>query len=108
MILSDIRLLVGVHLGEKGLPPTVLAPVINIMSLLDEELTSFGFIPSPQLEKEAERLKNSIITMNYNPRDDDEDDISDDLALDDMMADEDEDEDDDDSFLSTLDDDDDE
>lgn len=109
MILSDIRLLVGIHVGQKGFPPSIIAPVINILSLLDEELVSSAFVPSPQLEKEAERLKNAIVVMNYDPSDEDEDDISDDLALDDMMADDDdEEEEEDDSFLNTLDDDDDE
>lgn len=106
MILSDIRLLVGVHLGEKGLPPTVIAPTLNILSLLDEELTLSGFTVSTTIEKEMERLKNAITLMNYDATEDDEDDPlddpfedieeedeeeEDDLALDELFEDEDDD-----------------
>lgn len=95
MILSEIRYLVGVHLGQKGLPPTVIAPVNNILSLLDEELTLSGFVVSNTIEKEVERLKNSIITMNYDPSED-EDETLDDLSIEDTLEDDDDDEDEDD------------
>ncbi len=94
MILSDIRYLVGVHLGNKGLPPTIIAPTINILSLLDEELSLSGFTLSSTLEKEIERLKQAIILLNYDPSD--EDDIEEDLAIEEMLDDEDEDVDSDD------------
>jgi len=97
MILSEIRYLVGVHLGQKGLPPTVIAPVNNILSLLDEELTLSGFTVSNTIEKEIERLKNSIITMNYDPSDE-EDSTLDDLAIEDTLEEDDEDDEDDDDI----------
>lgn len=98
MILADIRYLVGVHLGEKGLPPTVIAPVNNILSLLDEELSLCGFTVSNTIEKEIERLRNAIVLLNYDPSQDDDDSIEEDLAIEDMLEDEEEDEEEDDDI----------
>lgn len=108
MILSDIRLLVGIHLGEKGMPPNVIAPTLNILSLLDEELTLSGFQMSQTIEKEVDRLKNAIILMNYDPSQEDEDDISGDLDIDDVLSNDGEDDEDEDDDLIIDDDDDDE
>jgi len=98
MILGDIRYLVGIHLGEKGLPPTVIAPTINILSLLDEELTVSGFSVSNTLEKEIERLKSAIILMNYDPADDSEVDAMDDISIEDQLSEDTEDDDDEDDI----------
>jgi len=84
MFLSEIRLLVGVHLGEKGLPPSIIAPVNNLLLLLDEELTLSGFTVSATVEKEMERLKNAVILMNYDPTRE-EDDIEEELELEDTI-----------------------
>jgi hypothetical protein len=106
MILSDIRLLVGIHLGDKGLSPSIIAPALNILTFLDEELTLSGFQVSNTIEKEVERLKNAIILRNYDPTQEDEDDISSDLDIEDVLSDRDSD-DDDDTVLKIEDDDDD-
>jgi hypothetical protein len=84
MFLSEIRLLVGVHLGQKGLPPSIIAPVNNLLLLLDEELTLSGFTVSATVEKEMERLKNAVILMNYDPTRE-EDDIEEELDLEDTI-----------------------
>lgn len=73
MILSDIRFLVGIHLGQKGLPPSIIAPTLNILNQLDHELSVIGFEYSPELLKEFERLKNAIILQNHSSVDDDDD-----------------------------------
>ena len=75
MFLSDIRFLVGTHLSLKGLPPTIIAPVINILTGLDQELMIAGFDVSPELEEEINRLKKAIILYNH-PVDEDEDEDS--------------------------------
>lgn len=67
MFLSDIRYLVGLHLGEKGLAPKIIAPVINILNELDKELSITGWTLSPELNKEIDRLHNAIVLMNYKP-----------------------------------------
>jgi hypothetical protein len=72
MILSDIRYIVGIHLGEKGLPPSVIAPVINILNLVDQELSVAGFELGPEVEKELERLKNSIVLWNFDGKDEED------------------------------------
>ena len=105
MVLNDIRYLVGVHLAEKGLPPTVIAPVINILNLLDNHLTTCGINMTPEILKEADRLNFAIVLMN-NDDDEDEDDIEEEND-DDLFDDDDDDDDDDDFELDDLNDDDD-
>jgi len=59
----------------KGMPPTVVAPVLNILNQLDTELSVMGFECSSQLLKEEERLKQAIILMNFTHDEEDEDDV---------------------------------
>lgn len=73
MLLSDIRFLVGTHLSLKGLPPTIIAPVINILTGLDQELMVMGFDVSPELMEEVSRLKKAIILYNHPEVDEEED-----------------------------------
>jgi hypothetical protein len=73
MILSQIRYLIGIHLGNKGFPPSIIAPVLNILRLMDEEHIAIGFdFQNPEIEKEVERLSQAIVMWNHQP---DESDI---------------------------------
>lgn len=74
MLLSDIRFLVGTHLSLKGLPPTIIAPVINILTGLDQELMVMGFDVSPELMEEVSRLKKAIILYNHPDTDEEDED----------------------------------
>lgn len=108
MILSDIRYLVGIHVAEKGLPPTVVAPMLNILNLLDTHLSTIGISIPPEVLKEAERLNHAIVLLNT---DDDEEFDDDDFDIEDEVEDDDdgtEDEFDDDDFDDDDDEDDDE
>ncbi len=108
MILDEIRFLVGIHLADKGLPPTVIAPVINIMNILDSQLSQMAFEPLPELETEMKRLSQAIILMNASKVSfltKGEDDLDDDDV--DFDLDDDEDDNDEDIFF-TVDEDDDE
>lgn len=72
----------------KGLPPTIVAPVINILNIVDQEITLSGMDFSKELEEELLRLKNSIVLMNYNPADDkDEDDVITSIELEEELGD---------------------
>lgn len=66
MILSQIRYLVGLHLAGKGFPPSVIAPTLNILRLIEEELIAVGYdFVNPELEKEDERLSQAIVKMGF-------------------------------------------
>jgi hypothetical protein len=71
-MLNEIRFLVGTHLGLKGLPPSIIAPVLNILGLLDGELRMSGFILSPEIDSEVKRLQFAIVTMNSDETEDED------------------------------------
>lgn len=72
MILRDIRYLVGIHLADKGLDPTILAPVLNILNIIDTHLSTIGITIPPEIAKEADRLNYAIVLMNQEEEDEDE------------------------------------
>ncbi len=62
MILTSIKYLIGLELGQKGYPPSVVAPVINLLRLMEEELVAVGFdFTNPEIEKEEDRLRQAIV-----------------------------------------------
>lgn len=66
MILTEIKFLIGVHLGEKGFPPAIVAPVLNTLSLIEEELIAVGYdFSNPEIEKEIDRLRMAIVKWNW-------------------------------------------
>lgn len=65
MIFTDIKYLIGIHLGEKGLPATIITPVLNILTLADEELAASGFdFGNPEIVEAIARLDNAIENWN--------------------------------------------
>lgn len=80
MILGDIRYLVGVHLAQKGLPPTIMAPVMNILNLMDTHLSQSAVSMTPEILKEADRLNHAMVLWNqaeFSGDDDDDEDVED-------------------------------
>jgi len=66
MILTEIKYLIGVHLGEKGLPPAIIAPVLNVLTLIDEEIVTVGLdFSNPEIAIELMRLRQAIVKWNY-------------------------------------------
>lgn len=62
MILTSIKYLVGVHVGQKGFPPTVVAPLLNLLALIENELVAVGYdFSDPQIAKEEERLRQAVV-----------------------------------------------
>lgn len=63
-ILSELRWVVGIHVAQKGLPPAIIAPCINILNELDKDLTITGYDVGIEVNKQIQRLKESIIMLN--------------------------------------------
>lgn len=72
--LSDIRMLIGFQIGTKGLPPTIIAPILNILTLLDSHLITIGLDMPLEIEKETLRLQQAIILMNHEDEEDESED----------------------------------
>lgn len=64
-MLRDIRFIIGIDAGQKGLPPTIIAPLLNLLELMDNDLASCGFdFVNPLIEKEYQRLKQAVVLWN--------------------------------------------
>ena len=97
MILNDIRYLVGIHLAEKGLPPTVIAPVLNILNMVDTHIVTIGLNMPLEIQKEADRLNYAIVLLNQE-EDDAEDSEIEEMYEEEPVVEDDEEEDEDYDF----------
>ena len=104
-MLQPIRYLVSHGLVQAKYDSTIIAPLLNIFTLLDNELSMLNFEVSPELAAELEKLDQAILLLSDEGIEDpdlldDDDDLSldeDDDSLDDDWSD-DEDDDDEEDF----------
>lgn len=65
-MLDSIRLVIGIDLGQKGLPPKIIAPILNMLQLMDQEMKELGTdFCNPEIYKEHQRLKEAIIKSGF-------------------------------------------
>jgi hypothetical protein len=62
-MLQPIRYLIAHGLVQAKYDSTIIAPLLNIFTLLDNELSMLNFEMSPELSKELEKLDQAILLL---------------------------------------------
>lgn len=81
-LFSELKFPIGIHLGQKGFSPNIIAPMLNILTRVEAilEQADIDLTDDPVIAKELDRFRKAIILANFQPLE--LDDLDDDTEAD--------------------------